>query len=473
MIAPSLALAAALLLAPAPPASPPHPAPALASSAPAGEDTPALPFETFRLASGLQVILHRDPTAPIVGVHVQYDVGSKDEKPGRTGFAHLFEHLMFQGTKHMPKGLDDRLLEAAGGEQNGSTAQDTTQYWQQAPSNALEQLLFSQSERMGYLLPTLDQAKLDNQRDVVRNERRENYEMRPYGLVFEKLLAAVWNPEFPYHWQPIGSHEDLEAATLQDVREFFERWYGPSNAVLAIAGDIDLARTRALVEKWFGDLTSRPRPTHAAPQPAPVSAEKRLTMEDRVQLPRIHLAWQTPAVFQEGDAALDLLGQVLSDGKSARLVKRLVMDEQIAQSVSAGQMSQALAGMFLVVATPKPGVPVERVEKAIDEELARIAAEPPTAEELQRAKNKVESGAVFGLEPVGGFGGRAATLANYYLRTGDAGYLPEDLARYRRATAADVSAAARTFLGKAHRVVLTVNPRPPSAAAPAAGSAHR
>jgi zinc protease len=331
-------------------------------------------------------------------------------------------------------------------------------------------MLWIESDRMGFLLPTLTQAKLDNQRDVVRNERRQNFEMRPYGQVMERLLAALWNPEFPYHWETIGTHEDLEAATLADVREFFQRWYGPENAVLSIAGDLDPARTRALVEKWFGGIPGKKRPEHGAPAPAQLAAEKRLTMEDRVQLPRLYLAWQTPKAFAPGDAALDLLASILSDGKSARLTRRLVMDERIAQGVSAMQASQALAGMFMVVATPKPGVSLERLEKEIDEELQRIAATPPSAEELQRARNKIEAGAVFGLEPLGGFGGRAAALASYYVRTGDPGYLDQDLARYRAATAEDVSAAARRFLRKDARVVLTVTPRAPAAGAPAAAA---
>lgn len=463
----------AALLSATPGAAPPQPARAEAATPASASAVPALPYQLFRLDNGLTVILHVDRSTPLVGVHVQYDVGSKDERPGRTGFAHLFEHLMFQGSEHLPKGAADQLLEAAGGDGNGGTSPDSTVYWEQVPSNALEQMLFVESDRMGFLLPTLDQAKLDNQRDVVRNERRQNYEMRPYGLVMEKLLAALWNPEFPYHWQTIGSHEDLEAATLADVREFFQRWYGPENAVLAIAGDIDPDRTKALVERWFGGIPGKARPVHAHPEPQPLTAEKRLRMEDRVQLPRLYLAWQSPRAFAPGDAALDLLATILSDGKSARLVKRLVMDEQIVQSVSAGQMSQALASMFMVVATPKPGVSLARVEKEIDEELARIAAQPPTAEELQRAKNKYEAGAVFGLEPLGGFGGRAATLAGYYVRTGDPGYLEQDLARYRLATAADVSEAARRFLRKDARVVLAVEPRAQAAAAPSASGSNR
>jgi zinc protease len=468
----TLALALLLALVPlSPRAAVPPGAPGKASGAAPAAGVPDVPFELFRLANGLTVIVHQDRTNPIVGVHVQYDVGAKDEKPGRTGFAHLFEHLMFQGSEHLPKGTADRVIEAAGGDTNGSTSQDTTQYWEKAPSNALEQMLWIESDRMGFLLPTLTQDKLDNQREVVRNERRQSYEMRPYGLAYEKLLANLWNAEFPYHWMPIGSHEDLAAATLDDVREFFRRFYGPENAVLAIAGDVEPARVRALVERWFGPIAGKPPPVHQKPEPVPLKEERRVTMEDRVQLPRLYVAWQTPKVFAPGDAALDLAGQVLSDGKSARLVKRLVMDERIAQDVSAGQMSQTLGSMFLVVATPKPGISLERLEQEIDEELARLAAEAPTAAELERAKNKLEAGAIFGLEPVGGFGGRAATLAGYYLRTGDPGYLDEDLARYRDATGADVSAAVRTWLRKDARVVLSVVPAAaPAAPAPAASA---
>jgi zinc protease len=463
-------IALALLLALAAPATP-RAAEAQSTAAPAAAPAPEIPYRMFRLANGLTVIVHEDRTNPIVGVHVQYDVGAKDEKPGRTGFAHLFEHLMFQGSEHLPKGTADRVIEAAGGDTNGSTSQDTTQYWEQAPSNALEQMLWIESDRMGFLLPTLTQDKLDNQREVVRNERRQSYEMRPYGLAFEKILANLWNREFPYHWMPIGSHEDLQAASLEDVREFFRRHYGPENAVLAVAGDVEADRVRALVERWFGPIPGKPPPVHQKPEPTPLREERRVTMDDRVQLPRLYIAWQTPKVFSAGDAALDLAGQVLADGKSARLVKRLVMDERIAQDVSAGQYSQTLGSMFLVTATPKPGVSLEQLEKEIDEELARLAASPPGAEELERAKNKIEAGAIFGLEPVGGFGGRAATLASYYLRTGDPGYLDEDLARYRSSSGDDVSAAVRSFLRKDARVVLQVLPRDGARGAPTPAAA--
>jgi len=442
---------------------------ALAASGP--DPVPAIPYEQFKLQNGLNVILSRDPTAPIVGIDVLYNVGSKDEKPGRTGFAHLFEHLMFEGSEHVPKGEADRLIEAAGGTSNGQTSPDRTEYWEQVPSNAVAQMLLVESDRMGYLLPTLDQAKLDNQREVVRNERRQNYEMQPYGLAWKTLLENLWPPDFPYHWEPIGSHEDLKAATLEDVREFFQRWYGPGNASLAIVGDIDLARARALVESWFGGLPASKTPAHQAPLPLSLGADKRVSMEEDVQLPRLYLAWQSPKDYAPGDAALGILGDILSSGKSSRLVKRLVMDDRIAQSVMAGQEGEALAGMFIVVATPKPGVPLATIEKVIDEELARIAREPPTDAEIRRAKNRIESQVIFSLEPVGGFGGRASHLNSYYWETGDPGYLGKDLERYRAVTAEDVRAAAERYLRSGRRVALSVVPRGAEKAPPAGAPA--
>jgi len=431
----------------------------LALAAGAGiQRDPSLPYEAFRLANGLHVILHVDRSAPIVGIDVHYDVGSKDERKGRSGFAHLYEHLMFQGSVHLPKGAADELLEAAGGNANGGTSEDHTVYWQQVPSSALEQALFIEADRMGFMLPVIDQAKLDNQRDVVRNERRESFEMQPYAAAWPALRAALWDPDFPYHWLPIGSHEDLAAATLEDVRAWFGLWYGPNNASLAIAGDFDPGEARRLVEKWFGPIPAGPAPAHARPVPRPLDAEKRLVVEDDVQLPRLHVAWQAPAEYRPGDAELEIAADVLASGKSSRLVRRLVMEERVAQSVWASQQGLSLAGSFAVVATPKPGQDPARLLAAIDEEIVRLAATPPSQDEVERAKNRVESSAVFSLEPVGGFGGRAASLNRYYFETGDPGYLPRDLARYRAVTPEGVRAAAARWLGKA-RVVLTVVPR--------------
>jgi zinc protease len=278
-------------------------------------------------------------------------------------------------------------------------------------------------------------------------------------MAWKVLLENLWNPEFPYHWQTIGSHEDLQAASLADVREFFQRWYGPGNASLAIVGDIDLVKTRALVEKYFGGIPPADSPRRATPLPVPLAGEKRVTLPDDVQLPRLHLAWQTPKDYADGEAALEVLGDVLATGKSSRLTRRLVMDERIAQSVMAGQQSQALAGMFVVVATPKPGVKPEQLQKVIDEEIARIARDGPTPDELQRAKNRIEAQVVFALEPVGGFGGRAAHLNSYYWETGDPGYLGKDLERFRALTADDIRAAAAKYLANERRVALTVVPR--------------
>jgi zinc protease len=439
-------LLALALTIPAPPAA----------AAPAA--APRLEYELYKLDNGLTVILHQDHTVPLIGVHVEYNVGSRDEPPRRNGFAHLFEHLMFEGSEHLPKGLFGRLVGAAGGDNNGGTSRDSTVYWELAPSNALDQLLWIEADRMGWLLPTLDEPKFENQRDVVVNELRQNYENVPYGMVYEKLMAALFNPEFPYHWLPIGSKADLAESSLADAREFFVRWYGPGNAVLSIAGDFDPAEARAAVKRWFGPIPARPPPPRREAVPVPLTAEKRVTFEDKVQLPRLYVAWQTPKAFAPGDAALDVLALILSDGKSARLTSRLEMRERIAQGVSAGQASQELAGWFTVVATPKPGVSLQRLEQEIDEELARIAATPPSAEELDRSRNKILAEGVFGVEPVGGSHGRAATLARYYLMTGDPGYLEKDLDRYRKLTPEDVSAAARTWLKKDARVVLEVVP---------------
>jgi zinc protease len=349
-------------------------------------------------------------------------------------------------------------VEAAGGNGNGGTSEDHTVYWQQVPSSALEQALFIEADRMGFMLPVIDQAKLDNQRDVVRNERRETFEMQPYASAWPALRAALWDADFPYHWLPIGSHEDLAAASLDDVRAWFRSWYGPNNASLAIAGYFDPRQARRLVEKWFGPIPAGPAPVHARPVPRPLDGEKRLSVEDDVQLPRLHLAWQGPAEYRPGDAELEIAADVLASGKSSRLVRRLVMEERVAQSVWAEQQGLSLAGSFLVVATPKPGQDLVRLLAAIDEEIARLCTAPPSVEEVERSKNRVESAAVFALEQVGGFGGRAASLNRYYFETGDPGFLPRDLARYRAVTPEGVRAAAARWLGKA-RVVVTVVPR--------------
>ncbi|HEX9150404.1 MAG TPA: pitrilysin family protein [Thermoanaerobaculia bacterium] len=425
-----------------------------------GQGTPrlAIPYTQFTLPNGLDVILHEDHSVPLVAVDAWYHVGSAREKPGRTGFAHLFEHIMFEGSGHVPEGDFDNWLEAAGGDNNGSTDNDRTNYWETVPSNALELALFLESDRMGYLLDAMGPEKVNGQRDVVKNERRQSYENRPYGVAFLKLPEEMYPPTHPYHWPVIGSMEDLTAASYEDVVQFFKSYYGPNNTTLVVAGDIDPVETRRLVEKWFSDV---PRGAPVAPLSAPpavLAGEKRITLEDKVQLPQLFIAWHTPPYFHPGDEAMDVLARVLASGKNSRLYKRLVYDLQIAQDVSASQNSGALGSMFLVTATAREGHGLSEIEKVIGEELAKLESEPPAIRELERAVNQIESAFYGALERVGGFGGKADRLNLYEFYTGRPDYFTEDLARYTSLDPRDLQSAARTYLRDDARVVLSVVP---------------
>jgi zinc protease len=417
-----------------------------------------VPYERFVLPNGLNVILHEDHTTPTVSVNVWYHVGSGREKPGRTGFAHLFEHIMFEGSGHVPEGRFDQWLEAAGGNNNGSTTPDRTNYWEDMPSNALELALFLESDRMGYLLDAMSPEKVDGQRDVVKNERRQSYENRPYGMASITLSENLFPPDHPYSWPTIGSMEDLSAASYEDVVEFFTRYYSPANASLTVAGDIDLEQARRLVEKWFGDV---PAGAAVPPTDAPVAyltEEKRLVLEDRVSLPRLYMAWHSPPIYAPGDAEMDLLADILAGGKNSRLYKRLVYELQIAQNVFAFQSSAELGSTFRIVATARSGHGLDELERVIQEELDRIKAEPPSGREVQRAINGYEAAFLDGLERVGGFGGKADRLNGYYFRTGNPDYFNEDLARYKALDASDIRAVAQTYLRDDGRVVLSVVP---------------
>ena len=415
-------------------------------------------YAHFTLPNGLDVILHEDHSVPVVSVNVWYHVGSANERPGRTGFAHLFEHLMFMGSGHVKPGEFDAWLEGAGGNNNGSTDNDRTNYWINAPSNALELALFLESDRMGYLLDTMTPRTVDAQRDVVKNERRQSYENRPYGEA-DLLLSEMLYPEgHPYRWPVIGYMPDLTAASYEDVVAFFNTYYAPGNASLVVAGDIDLAAARALVERWFSDVKAG-----AAVEPMTIPGlvlnnVQKKTITDRVQLPRLSLAWLTPRRFEPGDAALDILADVLSGGKNSRLYKRLVYDMQIVQSVEAFQASRSLSSYFLIEVTPRPGHTVDEVQKVIDEELAKLQREAPTDREVQRAINKIESSFYNRMERVGGFGGKANQLNAYFSATGDPDWFNEDLARYRALSPSDIRAAAVRFLPATRRVELTVVP---------------
>ena len=424
------------------------------------QETPrlAIPYTQFTLPNGLDVILHEDHSVPLVAVDAWYHVGSSREKPGRTGFAHLFEHLMFEGSGHVPEGDFDNWLEAAGGDNNGSTDNDRTNYWEQVPSNALELALFLESDRMGYLLDAMSPEKVNGQRDVVKNERRQSYENRPYGIAFLKLPEEMYPPTHPYHWPVIGSMEDLTAASYEDVVQFFKSWYGPNNTTLVVAGDIDPVEARRLVEKWFSDVPrGAPVPPLSA-QPAVLAGEKRLTLEDKVQLPQLFVAWHTPAYFHPGDEAMDVLARVLASGKNSRLYKRLVYDLQIAQDVSASQNSGALGSMFLVTATAREGHTLSEIEKVIGEELAKLENEPPATREVERAVNQIESAFYSALERVGGFGGKADRLNLYEFYAGRPDYFTEDLARYTSLDPRDLQSAARAYLRDDARLVMSVVP---------------
>jgi zinc protease len=412
-------------------------------------------FTKHTLANGLDVILHEDHACPIVAVNLWYHVGSKNEQPGRTGFAHLFEHLMFEGSAHHDRSYFEPL-QGAGGLLNGSTNADRTNYWEVVPAEALELALWMESDRMGYLLPALTAAKFENQRDVVLNERRQTYENRPYGLAGIAMLAAMFPHDHPYHWPTIGDPDDLRAARLDDVQAFFNRYYHPSNASLVVAGDIDPDRALDLVRRYFEEI-----PAGESVPPVDVSLRRTLTarlrLEDRVELPRLYVAWQSPALFATGDAELDLIGDVLANGKTARLYRRLVFDSRVATDVSAAQHSREMAGYFQLAATAAPGHGLEELEAAILDEAAQLAEGGPTEIELARGRVQAESQFVQRLQTVGGFGGKSDQLNAYNVFLRDPTYFARDLARYEEASAESLRHALLRLLEQP-RVTLSVVP---------------
>jgi len=417
-----------------------------------------IPFSRHTLDNGLDVLVHEDHDVPIVAVNVWYHVGSKNEQPGRTGFAHLFEHLMFEGSQHHDRGFFQPLQEA-GGTLNGSTNADRTNYWEVVPSNALELALWMESDRMGYLLPALTEAKFRNQRDVVLNERRQNYENRPYGMAGLSIVAALYPPDHPYHWLTIGAADDLRAASLDDVRAFFRTYYRPRNASLALAGNVTAGEALALAERYFGEIEpGEPPPPVRATPPPPLDREIRLVLEDRVELPRLYLAWHSPALFAPGDAELDLAADVLAGGKTSRLYRRLVYEGRTATEVAASHNSREIGSFFQIVATAAPGRPLAEVREDIAEELQRLAGEGPSAIEMERSLAQAEAHFVFRLQTVGGFGGKGDQLNAYNVFLGDPGFFDRDLARYRAATAGDVRQHAARHL-RPGCVALSVVPR--------------
>ena len=418
-----------------------------------------IPYEKQTLDNDLDVIVHPDRTCPIVAVNLWYHVGSKNEQPGRTGFAHLFEHLMFEGSAHHDRGFFQPLQEA-GGSPNGSTSADRTNYWEVVPTGAVDRALWMESDRMGFLLPALTEEKFETQRKVVLNERRQNYENRPYGMVSMALMPALFPIGHPYRWLTIGEPADLHAASFEDVRDFFRTCYHPGNASLVLAGDIDVDTGFDLASRYFGGI---PR----GPEPPPVvvlgdddgeSSPCRLVMEDRVELPRLYLSWRTSSLFAPGDAELDVLATILSSGKSSRLYRELVHDRQIATDVSAGQGSREIAGSFSIVATAAPGHTLAELESAITDQVAKVLADGPTADEVIRTQTSIEADFAYRLQTVGGFGGRSDQLNAYNVYVDDPGYFDTDLNRYLQVDSSAVQTYGRRYLTENARVALSVLP---------------
>jgi zinc protease len=433
-------------------------------------------FEKYKLPNGLEVILRKDDRLPVVAVNVWYHVGPAKETADRTGFAHLFEHMMFQGSGHVGSDMHFRYLEEAGASNvNGSTSLDRTNYLEDLPSNQLALALWLESDRMGFLLDRLDQTMLANQQDVVRNERRQSTENVPYGLGEEEVAHQLFPKGHPYYASVIGSHADIQAAKLEDVRDFFSRYYTPNNATLAVVGNIDIDSTKAMIEKYFGTIPRGPDVPPVEVQTPPITAERRVTVTDQVELPRVYMSWLSPPFYKPGDAEADIAAHVLGGGKASRLYKSLVYDQKIAQDVSATQNSAGLTSVFQIVATARPGHTAEELEAAIQSDLDSLTNGGPTSEEMQSTKTVIMTGLLTQIESLGAL----ADLLNHYNQyAGDPGYLNKDLARYEAVNAAGVKEFLKSHLGKDQRVVLEVlpgekllPPAPPTPPAPPAATA--
>jgi zinc protease len=428
----------------------------------AGSTVPKITFEKYTLPNGLQVILHVDRKLPVVHVNQWFHVGSKNERAGRSGFAHLFEHMMFQGSKNAP-GEYFSFVEAAGanlfeGGVNGTTSWDRTNYFATVPSGNLENVLWLESDRLATLPDALTIEKLNNQRDVVKNERRQGLENQPYGRWVKLLQENLYSSRHPYANDVIGSHEDLTAASVDDVKEFFKTYYTPNNMTLAIAGDFDPAEAKRLIEKYFGTIPAGPaldRPIKGVPK---LDGEKIVEVSDRVPQERTYFAWHTPAYFDGGDAELDLIATILSDGLSARLNKVLVYDKQLASDVVSFQWGRQLAGTFVLWVTARPGASLQQIEQITTDEIARLAQTGPTQAELARAKTKWEFGFVTGLERIGGFGGKADRLNQYNTFLGDPNKFDADFSRYRNATTESVRDTVSKWLNTRNRLLVRFHP---------------
>jgi len=414
-----------------------------------------IPFETFKLPNGLTFILSVDKTTPTVTVDVWYHVGSKNEIAGRTGFAHLFEHVMFTGSGHVPYGMHDKLTEGVGGNNNGSTTNDRTNYFENIPSNYLESTLWMEADRMGFLLDTLDLAKINAQRDVVKNERRQSYDNQPYGRVIEIFAAAMFPKGHPYSWPVIGSMTDLSAASEEDVKAFFRLYYAPNNSTIAIVGDFDPAQAKAWITKYFGDLPQGKPVERPNVAPAKLDGNKRLVYEDRVQVPRLYIQWPSVGTKNDDDTALSVMSSILTGSRTARLTKALVYDSQLASQVFAFQNGSEDVGQFQLIVVPRPEHTLTEIEDAVDQVLRKFISEGPTADEVQRAKAGLELGFLRGLESNLG---KADQLLDGAVFHGDPGFFSTDYQKTLAVSAADVKRVAAQYLA-GNRIVLSVVPK--------------
>jgi len=415
---------------------------------------PSIPFEEYTLPNGLRVILSEDHRAPQVAVSVWYHVGAANQRPGRSGFAHLFEHMMFSGSQHVPQ--PDQVLAAIGAQTNGSTNFDRTNYFETVPAVQLPTALWLESDRMGFLLPTLDQKKLETQRDVVSNEFRQSYENRPYGRAFLTLCDTLYPKPHPYFHCVIGSVEEIQAASLEDLRGFFREFYRPSNATLALVGDFDPKVARELVTRYFGPLPTAPVPPKPeVPQPKLDRVVERTISDPLARIPQLQMVWNGVKPFAPEEAAGDILSVVLGGTKTSRLYRRLVLEKQLATNVFANNASLGLGGYFQVVATAREGHTVAELRKEVEAVLEELRRDGPTDEEVTRAKRNVVGGLVRSLERVSG---KAEQLNTYAMLTGDPGYLSKDIARYQAVTRTQVHEAAKTLLPPDRVLVLDTEP---------------
>lgn len=418
------------------------------------EKLPPIKVQEYTLKNGLRVVLHPDNSTPIVSVNVFYHVGSKNEAPGRTGFAHLFEHMMFQGSKNYGDGYLGAMDEV-GANVNGTTNEDRTYYYEVVPSNFLERALYLEADRMGGLLDAMSQEKLDNQRDVVKNERRQRVDNQPYGTAGENTVDIMYPVGHPYHWSVIGSMEDLSAASMDDVKAFFRQYYVPNNAVLVLAGKYDKKQAKAWIEKYFGPIQNGAAITRPNPAQPQLAGGIRKTFEDAVPLPRLTISWHGVPAYAQDEAALDMLGTILSSGRGSRLQSNLIYGKDIAQQVSANNGTNEIAGLFQISALAKPGKTLDENEKEINVEIERIKKDPPTADEMARALNGVEAQTIFRLQTVLGKGGQLSSFVGF---RGKANYFKKDLDRYRKVKPADIQRVANKYL-TADRLVMSYVPR--------------